>query len=168
MARRTKKQIEERKEAIKACRDRYGRILPKNIVAAARNPKSILHDDFEWDDKKAAHQQRLERAQELILEVKLEVVVGKRTIAAPYYVSDPSTNESAYIPTTVAAKDVEIAENVLLAELRRIESQIMRARALAIAFDLAEHFDRMLDSVVEVRGRLTGRKGGEEGDRVSP
>src|SRR5512143_3179493 len=148
MARKTKKQIEERKKALEACRDRHGRLLPKNVVAAARNPKSPLHDEFEWDDKKAAYLQRLERAQDLILEVKLEVVIGKRTLSAPYYVSDPSTNESAYIPTTVAATDAEISETVLLAELRRIESSIMRARSLAAAFDLVDHFDRMLDSVV--------------------
>lgn len=163
----TKKHIEEKRKAIDACRDRHGRILPKLVVEAAKNPRSPLHKEFEWDDRKAAAIQRIDRARELIREVRLMVVYDDRKIATPFYVSDPASRESAYIPTTVAAKDEEVSESILLDELRRIESAVIRARSIAAAFDLVSHFDRMLNDVVEVRGRLKRRKGGEEGERVS-
>lgn len=159
MVRSTKAELAAKRKAIDACRDRHGRIMPKLVVQAARNPKSPLHEDFIWDDRLAAEQQRLDRARELIREVKLMVVYDDRKIATPFYVSDPSSRESAYIPTTVAAKDEEIAETVLLDELRRIESAVVRARSIAAAFDLTAYFDRMLNDVIEVRGRLGRRRG---------
>ena len=162
MARASKTQLEARRKAIEACRDRHGRILPKLVVEAARNPRNPLHKEFEWDDRKAAQAQRLERAQTLIREVKLTVVYEDKKIAAPFFVSDPTSRESAYIATTAAAKDEEMSEAVLMDELRRIESAVIRARSIAAAFDLVTHFDRMLADVVEVRGRLLRRRGGDE------
>lgn len=166
MARSTKKQQEEKRKAIEACRDKHGRILPKLVVEAARNPRSPLHKEFEWDDKKAAAYHRLDRAQELIREVKLRVVVDDVRFAAPYFVSDPSSRESAYVPTTAAAKDEELSESILMDELRRIESAIIRARSIAAAFELTSHFDRMLADVVAVRGKVSRRRFGGE-DRPS-
>lgn len=157
MARSTKKQREEKNKVILSCRDRRGRVIPELVVEEASDPKSILHAEFIWDDKKAAHEQRLDRARELIREVKFTVVYDDVKVATPYYVSDPSSKSSAYIPTTVAAKDEAVSETVLLDELRRIESAINRARSLASAFDLVAHFDRMLESVVEVRGKISRR-----------
>jgi hypothetical protein len=169
MARSTKKELDERRRAIEACTDKHGRILPKLVVDAARSPKSPLHKEFEWDDRKAALVQRLDRAQELIREVKLMVIHDAIKISAPYFVSDPTSRESAYVATTTAARDEELSESILMDELRRIESAVVRARALAAAFGLVGHFDRMLSDVVEVRGRLSRRgKGGGKGDGDSP
>lgn len=163
MARSTKKAMEEKRKAIEACRDKHGRILPKLVVAAARNPRSPLHREFEWDDKKAAEIHRLDRAQALIREVKVSFTVDDVKFAAPYFVSDPSSRESAYVPTTAAAKDEELSEVILMDELRRIESAVIRARSIAAAFDLQSHFDRMLDDVVAVRGKVSRRRlGGED------
>jgi hypothetical protein len=169
MSRANKKQLEERRRAIEACTDKHGRILPRLVVDAARSPRSPLHKEFEWDDRKAALVQRLDRAQELIREVKLMVIHDTIKISAPFFVSDPTSRESAYVATTTAAKDEELSEAILMDELRRIESAIVRARSLAAAFDLIGHFDRMLSDVVEVRGRLARRgKGSGKGDGDGP
>lgn len=157
-----KKDIEARKKAIDACRDKHGRILPKLVVEAAKNPRSPLHKEFEWDDKKAGYLWRLNRAQELIREIKMRVEYDTITVACPVYVSDPSSRESAYIATSTAARKEELAESILLDELRRIESAVTRARGIAAAFDLVSHFDRMLSGVVEVRGKLHRRRDGDE------
>jgi hypothetical protein len=43
-----------------------GLLLPQDVVAAARNPKSPIHDLFEWDDSEAGHRYRLIQARVLI------------------------------------------------------------------------------------------------------
>ena len=43
-----------------------GVLDPVNVVAAATNPKSPLHDKFTWDDSEAAIQHRLWQARQLI------------------------------------------------------------------------------------------------------
>lgn len=60
-----------RKEALLQVRVQYGEITPENVVKAAEPVDSPLHDWFEWDDKAAAHQYRLEQARQLIRIVKV-------------------------------------------------------------------------------------------------
>jgi hypothetical protein len=59
------------------------RIYPESVVAwAQRNPGSELHPEFEWDDRKAAHEHRLFQARRLI---QLHVVfeeTGKRSVVS--------------------------------------------------------------------------------------
>lgn len=51
-----------------------GYLDPKKIVKAAKNRKSPLHDEFEWDDDHAAEQYRLAQAGALVRRVKFAVV----------------------------------------------------------------------------------------------
>lgn len=53
------------KAEIQAC-ERGGLIRPVDVVEAARDPESALHDCFEWDDSEASHQYRLLQARQLI------------------------------------------------------------------------------------------------------
>jgi len=50
-----------------------GVLLCENILTYARNPKTKLHDWFNWDDTEAAHQYRLEQAR-LLLRVTVELL----------------------------------------------------------------------------------------------
>ncbi|MCA9173904.1 MAG: hypothetical protein KDB14_05395 [Planctomycetales bacterium] len=43
-----------------------GELLPEHVVEAASRKRSPLHEVFDWDDKEAAHQWRLEQARSLI------------------------------------------------------------------------------------------------------
>lgn len=47
---------------------------PLHVVAAARDPGSVLHDEFEWDDDAAAENYRLVQAGALIRRVKFTLV----------------------------------------------------------------------------------------------
>lgn len=47
---------------------------PAHVVAAARDPSHILHDEFTWDDEDAAEQYRLAQAGALIRRVKFTVL----------------------------------------------------------------------------------------------
>lgn len=140
--------------AIEKCRDKDGRLHPERVIEAARNPKSPLHDEFEWDLHKAAHEHWIERARQLIREVKLVVVVNDRRLVCPMYVSDPMASESSYIKTQDTAENGALAERVMLAELDRIESAINRARSVSAVLGLDEQLERMLQGVITLRQSL--------------
>jgi hypothetical protein len=50
-----------------------------------------LHSEFEWNNQKAADQQRLERARELIRYVTVVVVDATRKVETRFYAHDPRT-----------------------------------------------------------------------------
>jgi hypothetical protein len=62
--------IKEELEAIAA----GGVLHPADVVEAARNPNSAMHNQFEWDDSEAAEAYRLQQARALIRRVKVNVV----------------------------------------------------------------------------------------------
>lgn len=51
-----------------------GLLNPAHVVDAARNPESVLHSEFEWDDDAAADSYRLAQAGALIRRVKFTLV----------------------------------------------------------------------------------------------
>ena len=53
-------------ERIVGAFERKGTINLGEIVAAAKAKNHPLHDQFEWDDKKAAHQYRLQQAATIV------------------------------------------------------------------------------------------------------
>ncbi len=50
-----------------------GKLTAEQVVQAAKDPNSPLHDQFLWNDKKAAHKQRLDTARQLIRSVKVVI-----------------------------------------------------------------------------------------------
>jgi hypothetical protein len=146
--------LEQRAAAIAACRDKSGRVSPRRVVDAARDPSSPLHGEFEWDVNAAAEREWLRTASELIRSVKFIVEYEDRKIIAPFYVSDPSRSESAYVATAQIAKNGTMSERVLRDELDRIVAAIHRAMTLAAAFGLKSSFERMLDQATEIETRL--------------
>lgn len=92
-----KKLNEQQQEELRSILDKNDDpvLQPKKVVAHAKNPKSSLHDCFEWDNSKAGEQWRLEQARRLIRfsVIVLEnpnptVNIGKIVVTdAPEYVS---------------------------------------------------------------------------------
>jgi len=62
-----------------------GILRPADVVKFARDPKTALHKQFEWDDSRAAEQYRLEQARHIIRCAVRVVVDDKPPIRA--YVS---------------------------------------------------------------------------------
>lgn len=139
-----------------------GRLTKEAVVRAARNARHTLHREFIWNDRDAAHRQRLERAGELIVRfVTIKIVHRSMHISAPFYVKDPSvpTNTPGYVPLTSADIDRNAAMQILLKEVERCESSIERARDICAVLDsnhpgLSEVFERMLQELVDLRQRL--------------
>lgn len=159
--------LEEKARAIAAVADkRTGRVSPQDVVEAARDPASPLHNEFAWDDAEAARLHRLDVAKRLIREVKLVITYDSVKVAAPYYVSDPRDPGSSYVPTTKLIGKHAAAKKALLSELERIRGSIARAHAIAATLGLSATFDRMLDNAVEAQ-RLLDITDSEEAERSS-
>ena len=54
--------------------DLHGSITPEIIVSESSNLKAILHNCFEWDNKKAAFNHRLQQARILLNNIQVNVI----------------------------------------------------------------------------------------------
>ena len=149
------------RSAIEALRDKHGRITAQRLVRAARSFKHPLHNEFEWDDRKAAAANRIDRANELIRFVTVVTVSKNERIVTPFYVRDPAMkgNEPGMIAITSDLIDRVSAEKIMLAELERCESSIKRARTVVGQLDkghrgLSLRLEQMLAAIVETRELL--------------
>jgi hypothetical protein len=146
-------------KAIAALRDKGGRVTPRRIVDAARDPKHVLHSEFNWNDKEAADAHRLDVARHLIRYVTITTVDYNVPIRTPVYVRDTAAapNEQSYVTLSSIAK--QDAEATMLNELQRCESAIMRARGVVSVLNrkhpgIDEKLQAMLEQIVYVREQL--------------
>jgi hypothetical protein len=67
----------------------YGHNSKRLVVEVAKNPKSVLHHLFEWDDAKAGESFRVDSSTAIITSVKINIITETRKISAVSYVRDP-------------------------------------------------------------------------------
>jgi hypothetical protein len=136
-----------------------GRLTPEEVIAAAKPKSSPLHDHFTWDDKSAAHMQRLYEARELIRSVRVTTVVGEvvtRTIA---YVRDPEkpSDVQGYISTAVLRTEADLARAAIVEEFGRAASAMRRALAVAEALQLRDEVQEFVDRIQSFKQRVEQR-----------
>ncbi len=148
-----------RAQAIKELEDQYGRVSAEQLVEAARDRKHALHNDFDWNDRQAAHKQRLHTARVIIASVRVVTKDTTRTITSPSYVRDPgrASDEQGYISVVKLRDDGDAAYEALLYETTRLQSQLERCREIAAALNLQDELKAVVDSVMMLSARL--RKG---------
>jgi hypothetical protein len=140
----------EIKQAIEATAIR-GSLIPDRVVTAASEPTNPLHSLFEWDNRKAAHQHRLDTARELIRSIRY----SGTTLKSVSYVHDPRTREQAYVPLSRAAKNKKLSQQIIEAEISRCQGAIHRAREVAAVLNLTEDLDDLLRDLVILRRKVT-------------
>lgn len=134
-------EIGDRIEAI--WEQRNGDLQPLDIVEDARNPKSPLHPNFEWDDHQAAGKYREVTARNLlgaIVRVSMNDEPLSNPIRAFVNVARGST-ERSYMPVIVAMRDPDIRESVLrqaLNELSRWKKKYADYQEFATVIDAIE------------------------------
>ena len=64
-----------------------GILRPEAVVEAARPVTSPLHSSFEWDDRKGAHEYRLNQARHLIVTVYTTATIEKKPVRVQVWVS---------------------------------------------------------------------------------
>lgn len=133
-----------------------GTLTAENVVKDARDPKSPLHDYFDWNDTDAAHQWRLSQARELIRSVKVEIKTSERTVSTVAYVRDPRKEhrEQGYVETASIRTKADLAREALARELNAAEGAMVRASSIAIALELESEFTALLDRVRGLRAHI--------------
>lgn len=122
-----------------------GRLTAEQVVEAAKEPDSPLHDQFIWDDAKAAHRQRLDTGRQLIRSVRTEITKNMTVIHAPIYVRDPDLNakDQGYVDVRSSQTSADAKRNILIAEFKRVAGVFARAADLAVLFELEDELKVM-------------------------
>lgn len=150
---------EERKatiaERLAALYQKHGHLTPALVVKDAASPKSPLHDEFEWDDGKAAAAYREEQARTLIRSVSYIVRTDTTVIKTVAYVRDPNaaSDEQGYVSVESLQNDAPAARAALQYEVGRAQSLLERSRHLALALGLVGEVDALIHDLTELRER---------------
>ena len=107
--------------------EKISEITPDNVVEAAKNKESVLHNMFEWNDTIAGEKYRKIQARQIIGSIRVEVVSTRseeepKTVRA-FVQTKMRTN---YEPIETVVKDVDKYQLLLekaYAELNRIREK---------------------------------------------
>ncbi len=141
----------EIKKVLQAMADRRGgRLDAEEVVEAARDPESVLHEYFEWDADAAAESYRLHQARQLIRTVRIEVRTNKIVVQAPYFVRDPSKSgrTQGYVTTPVLRTNEDMARDALIDAFNRAARVLAGVRALAAVLGRSDEVDEMIQMLV--------------------
>jgi hypothetical protein len=152
--------MQQKKEAIDGIAKANGGVVtPEAVVEAAKNPRHILHEVFDWNDQTAAHQHRLNAARQLISSIEVIVETDDVTVTAISYIRDirKGRKEQGYVSVDALGKRKADAKATLSLELERIIGSIERSRLIAGSLGLAPFFETMLQQALAAKIRI-GKK----------
>lgn len=98
--------------------EKMGSFTPLDVVQAARNEESPLHEHFTWDDLKAAEKYRLWEARHLVNTITVVVTVaGKETETRGFHSitmeGDDETIEQRYTAIKIVSASPDMREQVI-------------------------------------------------------
>ncbi|MCW1820798.1 hypothetical protein A5731_22760 [Mycolicibacterium conceptionense] len=102
----------EVEKAVRNIQERDGVCSPEAFVEEASDPKSPLHNLFEWDDATEAHQWRVHRARQII--GRFRITAGGVPTPANVHVTivEGGRKLEGYVPIERALSDEEMAQQV--------------------------------------------------------
>lgn len=123
---------------------------PTDIVDAARDPKSVLHPHFEWDDARAAEAFRCDQARELVRSLTIDISRSNlETRPVRAFVNVETGGSRGYVTTATAMTSAELRKQVL--EKAFAELEAWRARHAELT-ELA----RIFAAIDETRSAVKG------------
>lgn len=150
------------KKEIDRLRQRDGTITTTAIIEAAKNKKSSLHSEFQWDIKKAAYDSWTHTARGLLREYKLVITTTHTTLRfePPAYIHDPNLpgNETGYKSTAVIKDSRSEARTALQRKAQQCLGHLSTFHDLALFWDfdataINEAIDNINDFVNEISKR---------------
>jgi hypothetical protein len=128
-------------------------ITPNLIVEVAKNPNSILHGYFEWDDRKAGHSFRLQQARHLITSVKVNIITDTKMISAVSYVRDPRlpSDQQGYVSIETLKTDKDLAKESIQLEFMRAYTHLQRAKNHAEILGMQDQVSSLLNRLIEIQ-----------------
>ena len=128
-------------ELVTICTRHAGVLRAKDVVAFARNPKTALHECFEWDDSEAAEKYRQWQARDLI-RVRVTVIDGvEESIRAYVSLMPDRVDGCAYRPMLTVLSSNEMRAQLLAdaaAEFAVFRKKYGGIKALAKLFEEAD------------------------------
>ena len=157
MDRKQKNAIKTRLE--KLTKLNKGRLTPSKVVHDAKAKTSPLHDQFTWDDDKAAELHRLWQARNLIKTVKIKITTERRVVTTVRYVRDPEADakEQGYVDVVTLRDDKALAFEALESEINRASVLMDRALDLSEALELGDMGEDSIERIDMGKQRLEDR-----------
>lgn len=135
-----------------------GLLRPEDVVEEASDPRSPLHDQFDWDDTEAAQKWRLHQARNLIrICVRfLEVPGSQEKVPCRVWVSltTDRNSDGGYRPIDHVLRLKTWREQLLEDAMREAEAF---QRKYAMLTELAEVHEAISRAIAAWRRRLTSR-----------
>ena len=139
-------------EALDAIRvERGGQLHPQDVVAGARDPKSLLHRCFEWDDRKAAEAHRMDQARALIRSIRV-IDEEDDDRSRPAFLSIRADDGIGYRTFKDVLSSADLRQRLLQQAERDLEAWTQRYRELREIVDLVQPARRELRRRVKPRG----------------
>jgi hypothetical protein len=153
------------------CLDRiaqqYGSIKQEDVVEEARNPKSPIHDFFDWSDKEAAEKWRLEQAGYLIRSIKVVIkydhqVKEQRAFFSVQTTPNEKIKNVAYVRIERALTEPELRKQIVanaLAELEFWQEKYSEYKELTMVFRAINKVKKKVKSKkVKAKRKVVKRK----------
>ena len=157
---RTKEQDEAiRQELAMIAKKGKGILRPDAVVKAAKSKDSALHSCFPWDDRKAAHERRIDLARALIRSIWVDIKTETTEIRTVAYVRDPDleSDEQGYVSTVSLVGEEERSRRAIVEEFMRAAAALRRARTIALALRMEDEIDAVTDQIDTLRTKIQAR-----------
>lgn len=97
-------------------------ITPKEILQDARKKDTPYHDEFEWDDSKAAEEYRLDQARSIISSiVEVKIIHGEEKNVRVFCNVITPSGDRAYMPTEIVIKSPKLVSQVVAEALGEVK-----------------------------------------------
>ena len=147
---------EEKAAILREIAEKHGGNLdPKDVVEEAKASSHPLHDYFEWRDKIAGEQFRIDQARALIRSVRIEVKTNSTPMRAPQWVRSPDNkpDQRGYVEVTrVVALEARL--RIIRGEIDRAIGVVERLREISAALAVEAEFGAAQEALRALRGRL--------------
>ena len=131
-----------------------GQLHPKMVVEGARDPKSVLHSHFEWNDAKAAEAHRMDQARALIRSIR--VIDEDDDRARPAFLSIRADDGVGYRAFRDVIASVDLRQRLLEQAEKDLDAWTTRYRELRDIVELVK------PARAELRRRAARPRGGDE------
>lgn len=103
-------------------RAKHGKITSDLVLDRAKDSASCLHDEFEWDDTKAAKRYRKYQARYIIRAISIDVVVKDEISKKPEFITVKVDDEIQWVPREVVAVSEEFKSSALALAVKELYS----------------------------------------------
>jgi hypothetical protein len=139
-------------EELERLRIQHGESLDADeVVEAASNPNSPIHEAFPWDDEQAACEYRREVARRLLRAVRVVIITPQqKEVVVRAFISTPKPKEAqkrTYTSISVTMEDPNLRAEVLKQALRELQALRRKYSDLTELSAIFTVIDRTADKI---------------------